>query len=188
MGRTFFIRLNMKLDIHLPDLSTPRLRFRELTMNDAGAYKEFFDDAEAMRFYNITPGDPGSAATWIGRQLKRYEDFGTGLWALIDKTTGQPVGQCGLLVQEVDGLQELEIGYNLIPRHWGKGYATEAAQACKLYAFERRLAASIISIIHVDNVNSQRVAERNGMTREKQTTFREWPVYVYRIPAPAAGQ
>jgi RimJ/RimL family protein N-acetyltransferase len=167
------------------ELETSRLMLRELTHNDHDAVKEFTDDPEAMRFFSMfTAGDPKAAAEWIARQQKRYEDFGMGLWAMIDKETNKYVGQCGLLVQEVDGIKELEIGYNLLTRCRGKGYATEAAVSCRNYAFKNQLAPSIISIIHVDNINSQQVAARNGMLRDKQTSFRDTPVYVYRINAP----
>jgi ribosomal-protein-alanine N-acetyltransferase len=164
------------------ELQTSRLHIRELTMNDEEALKEFTADPEAMRFFTmIDTKDPKASTQWIERQLKRYEDTGMGLWALIDKQSGSYVGQCGLLVQEVDETTELEIGYNLLTRCRGNGYASEAAAACREYAFKNKLAPSLISIIHVDNVNSQRVAVRNGMERDKQTTFKEIPVYVYRI-------
>lgn len=167
------------------ELSTERLHIRELTVNDEPAVKELTDDPEAMRFFTMfRAGDPDAASDWIQRQIKRYEEFGMGLWALIDKRSGKYVGQCGLLVQEVDGIKELEIGYNLLTRCRGNGYATEAAVACREYAFRKKLAPSIISIIHVDNTNSQRVAQRNGMVRDKQTLYRELPVYIYRIETP----
>lgn len=172
----------MYYDIDLDALGTERLLFRKLTMEDKPHLEEFFATEEAVRFYpDIKVGDPAMPEIWINRQLKRYQDYGTGLFALIKKDTAGYVGQCGLLVQEVDGLTELEVGYNLLPRFWGNGYATEAAVSCKEYAFRNNLAPSVISIIDIANVNSQRVADRNGMHREKRTGFRGLQVYVYRI-------
>jgi ribosomal-protein-alanine N-acetyltransferase len=81
----------------------------------------------------------------------------------------------------VDGIDELEIGYHLIPRYWGNGYATESAGAFKEMGFENNLAESIISIIDVKNLSSQKVAQRNGMTKEARTKFIDMDVYIYRI-------
>jgi RimJ/RimL family protein N-acetyltransferase len=88
---------------------------------------------------------------------------------------------CGLLVQEVDGIKELEIGYSLHPAFLGKGYATEAAMKMRDFAFENNFADSLISIVHVDNLKSANVALRNGMTLEKTTNFKEIPVNIFRI-------
>lgn len=100
--------------------------------------------------------------------------------AVMEASSGELVGWCGLLVQDVDGRQELEVGYSMLPAHWRKGFATEAAKACMDEAFERGLATSIISIIQVDNVPSQRVAEKNGLQVDGQTTFHGHPVFIYR--------
>ena len=94
--------------------------------------------------------------------------------------TGEFVGLCGLLTQEVDGKMELEIGYHLLPGQWHKGFATEAAVFCKAFAREKALAPSVISLIDPDNLPSQRVAERNGLQLERTTLFRGKPARVYR--------
>jgi RimJ/RimL family protein N-acetyltransferase len=91
---------------------------------------------------------------------------------------------CGLLVQEVDGINELEIGYSLHPAFWRKGYATEAAQKCRDFAFENNFAESLISIVHVENQQSAKVALRNGMKPEKTTIYKEIPVNIFRIHSP----
>ena len=91
------------------------------------------------------------------------------------------MGMVGLLVQEVDGVTELEIGYHLLPSAWGHGYATEAAIACKEFAQEHELAPSVISLIDPGNSNSQAVAKRNGMTLEKRTVHRGTDALVFRI-------
>ena len=91
------------------------------------------------------------------------------------------IGQCGLLKQTVDGIEELEIGYSLLPEHRKKGYASEAAKKCKSFAFEHKLSNTLISIIHVDNKPSQRVALNNGMAWDKTTTYKNNPVHIYRV-------
>ena len=101
--------------------------------------------------------------------------------ALIEKTSGCFVGQCGLLTQKIEGKEELEIGYHLIPEFWKNGYATEAAKIIKVFAFENDLTESLISIIHSENIASQKVAERIGMSRHSTTIFRDMEAFVYRI-------
>lgn len=167
----------------MENLQTERLQIRKLTLDDVDAWMEYFNSPAALQFMPMyTLGSRAMCTTIIERQLERYAvNNYNGLRALIDKETGELVGQCGLLIQEVDGVTELEIGYHLIPRFWKKGYATEAAMYFKEYAFDIGLCESLISIIHIDNINSQQVASRNGMKPEKETVFKEIPVVIYRI-------
>ena len=161
-------------------LKTERLTFKRVSLADFDVWMEFFNSEEALRFFPYSAGDREGCKAWLTRQEDRYAATGSGLnWLINDK--GEKVGQCGLLTQTVDDIQELEIGYSFIPRFWGNGYATEAAKACKNFAFERNLNDHLISIIDVENIPSQRVAERNGMKRWKTTTFHDLDVYIYRI-------
>ncbi len=124
-------------------LVTDRLLFRRLTMEDVEVLMEFFSDAEAMKFLNLAVGDRSVCENWIGRQLSRYIN-GSGMCAVLEKSTGELLGLCGLLIQEIEENTELEVGYHFIRRFWGKGYATEAARACRDLAFT---ATSIESLI-----------------------------------------
>ncbi len=158
-----------------------RLMFRHLQPGDAVIWEAFLSNLEAVKFFPPGLNVTGSAVEWIERQLKRYKADGFGLNALIEKVSGDFVGQCGLLRQEVDGIQELEIGYHLLPRFWKKGFAAEAANACRIFAFENNMAPSVISIIEPQNLASQRVAERNGMKKDKETFWRGAEVFIYRV-------
>lgn len=162
---------------------TQRFTFRRLTADDIETWMEFVESAEAMEFFVplYKVGDRTSCETWINKQLQRYEEFGHGLMALINNETSEFIGQCGLLKQEVDGIRELEIGFCIIPQYWGKGYAPEAAIACKEFAFANNMSDHIISIIHIDNEKSQSVAIKNGMEKWKTTSFKSWPVDIWRI-------
>lgn len=84
------------------------------------------------------------------------------------------------MLQEVDGKPELEVGYHIFKKYWGQGYAPEAAKAFLHYGFENKWAPSIISIIDIRNTKSQRVADKNGLKREKQTKWADWDVFIYR--------
>ena len=103
------------------------------------------------------------------------------MFALMEKTSKELVGLCGLLVQIVDGKEDLEIGYSVLLTHWSKGYASEAAQKCKETAFKNGWANRLISIIHIDNEPSKKVALKNGMHLEKRTVYNNNPVYIFRI-------
>jgi len=168
--------------MYLKDASSLRINYRELVPDDSKIWVQFLSDPESTRFFpklDLTPEE--RAITWIDSQLLRYKEDAFGMLVLLEKETGIFLGQCGLLTQEIDGVEELEIGYHLLPSHRGKGYATEAAKHLKEYAFKNNLAESLISIIHVNNKSSQAVAERNGMTRDKQTKFKGMDVFIYRV-------
>lgn len=164
-------------------LFSERLMMRHLTKDDVSNWIPYIRDKHHSRFMSAlltAATDLENAEAFINSQLKRYERPYNGLMALITKEEEQFVGICGLLIQEVDGIQELEIGYHLLPGETGKGYATEAARFFMNYAFEQQLAGSLISIILVENIPSQKVAERNGFTKGVQTSWRGLEVFIYR--------
>ncbi len=164
----------------LAGLTTERLRFRPLSLTDADWWMGYLNDAEAIRFMPFTVGSRNDCMTMIQRSLDRYAADGSGLHVVSLKESSVPIGQCGLLTQVVDGIDELEIGYHLLPQHWGHGFATEAAVACKRFAYEQRLAASVISLIDAGNLRSQLVAHRNGMLPEKRSEHRGVEAIVFR--------
>lgn len=101
---------------------------------------------------------------------------------LINKSTNEFIGQCGLLVQTVEDVQRLEVGYSILPKFWGLGYATEAAIKCKNYAFENNHSDSLISIVHIENKASEIVALKNDMKWEKKLdSYHEMPVNIFRV-------
>jgi RimJ/RimL family protein N-acetyltransferase len=161
-------------------LETPRLRLREFVPQDVDALALILTDAGTMR-YDPVLFDRARVEEWIARNRRRYAANGHGLWALILKSTRELIGDCGVTVQSVDDIDELEVGYHLRRDHWGQGYATEAAQACRDWAFQNRNADYVISLIRPENLPSRRVAERNGMTLWKEIIGRDLPHSVYRI-------
>lgn len=161
---------------------TERLNFRMIQASDFEAWLPFYHDPKSTQFWDGLPQDPKLACQQqFDRVFERYEQGLGGMNALIQKSTQQLVGMCGLLVQKVDGIQELEIGYSVLPQFWLQGYAYEASQKCKNHAFQNNLAQSLISIIHVDNAPSQKVALKNGMHLDKTTTYKDNPVHIFRV-------
>lgn len=119
-------------------------------------------DAETMYAY-AHAFDDGEARAWLQKQQKNYADYGFGLWAVLRKGEDRLIGQCGLTWQDWEGRRVLEVGYLFNRAEWHQGYATEAAVACKQYAFDQGLADEVYSIIRDNNFASQNVAKRNGM-------------------------
>ena len=148
---------------------TERLYLRELNQNDFGALCRIMQDAETMYAYEGAFSDE-EAQNWLNRQLSRYRENGFGLWAVVLKETDEMIGQCGLTIQPWKNEEVLEIGYLFQRKFWHNGYAMEAAAACKKYAFEVLKADEVCSIIRDTNLPSQRVAERNGMTKTDEWT------------------
>ncbi|MFT3884522.1 MAG: GNAT family N-acetyltransferase [Flavobacteriales bacterium] len=160
---------------------TERLRFRAATMDDAGWWMAYIQDARSIRFMPFTLGSAADCTLFIRRSMDRYAADGSGLHAIVERNTGVPVGMVGLLTQLVDDEPELEIGYHLVPSATGQGYATEAAIACKRFAQAHALAPCVISLIDPRNFASQAVARRNGMVHEKDTVHRGMPAMVWRV-------
>lgn len=161
-------------------LETPRLVLREFSTDDADELALILSDAETMRFYPA-PLDRAGVEEWIVRNRRRYADHGHGLWALTLKLSGELIGDCGLTVQHVDGVDEVEIGYHVRRDLWGRGLATEAARACRDYGFARLAAERLISLIRPENEPSRRVAEKNGMRIWNEITWHGLQHLVYAI-------
>ncbi len=162
---------------------TRRIKFRLLRKDDFDTWLDFFKDSSSVQYMGMADiGSPtGQCEKWFELCEKRYINKSGGLNVIVDKATNKFIGQCGLLVQEVDGLEEIEIGYSILPQYRGMGYATEAAKACRDYAFSNNIAETLISIIHVGNIKSEKVATKNGMIKTKRTSYKGMPVNIFRI-------
>ncbi len=143
-------------------LETDRLFLREMEQSDFADLCEILQDEETMYAYEHAFSNE-EAREWLDRQLNRYKNDGFGLWAVIDKSSGEFLGQCGITRQDIGGEIVPEIGYLFKRKYWHKGYAAEAAQGCKKYAFDTLGFDRVYSIIRDNNYSSQKVAERNGM-------------------------
>jgi [ribosomal protein S5]-alanine N-acetyltransferase len=166
-------------------LQTAHLLLREFTPQDANPLALVLSDPETMRYYPA-PYDRAGVEQWIERNRQRYRDDGVGLWAMelikiSDSESHKIIGDCGIILQEVEGERLYEIGYHLRRDFWGQGLATEAAIACRDWAFAHLTADRLISLIRPENLPSCRVAERTGMTVWKEVNWRGLPHYVYSI-------
>ena len=137
-------------------------------------------DRVAMQFYpkTFTRED---AQQWVARNQRRYREDGYGLFAVTLKDREEVIGDCGIIKQNVEGQTAVEVGYHFRRDQWGRGYATEAARACLVLAFDAFGADKVISLIRPENVPSRRVAERNGMRLEREVVHYGLPHLVYAM-------
>lgn len=143
-------------------METERLILREMTQADYQPLREILQDEQVMYAYEGAFSDE-EVQSWLDRQLARYQQDGVGLYAVLLKETETMIGQCGLTFQDTPNGRVLEVGYLFQKAYWHHGYATEAARACKRYAFDVLGVEEVFSIIRDSNIASQNVAKRNGM-------------------------
>jgi RimJ/RimL family protein N-acetyltransferase len=161
--------------------SSDRIQFRKLTEADKLTWQSFFVDNDHLRFVAQDPalGKAFLSDRWINYQLDHYSKDNFGLLALIEKSTGAFIGQAGILVRDIKGKREYEIGYSLKQEFWRKGLASEASQHLKEYGRSIKLAPRFISMIHPENLGSIKVAEKNGFKYLFDATFMEMDLRVY---------
>lgn len=164
-------------------LETSRLRLRELAPTDLDFVASMMADPDVTRYYERR-FSRANAEVWLDRQLERYRLDGHGLWLVLDRHTETPMGQVGLMLQEVDGVRLPEIGWLLHRPFWGRGYATEAAAATRDAAFTRWGYGADISLIRPENTPSRRVALRIGMSPGRRVQFHGFEHIVFEAGAP----
>lgn len=144
-------------------LETGRLSLRRLEAADFAAWSAVLGDPAVMYAYEHGFSEE-EVRQWIDRQQERYAKYGFGLWAVIEKASGELIGDCGVTMQDWNRREVPEIGYHLRRDRWRQGFAIEAAEACKEYAFTALGFQEVYSIIRDNNFPSQHVALRNGMS------------------------
>ena len=166
-------------------IETERLMLRRFTPEDAAANYRIYTDPANMRFM----GRPTDSVEFERYHLQRhianyYDRHGFGLWATVLREKNQLVGRCGLLYQQVEETQEVEVSY-LIDRHfWGQGLATEAARAVVKLGLERYGFSRLVALINPENIASVRVAEKIGMKYERDVSFKDFgQVALYALSA-----
>ncbi len=166
--------------IHMIALQTTRLDLRPFSNSDLDDMSDLMANPEFMQFSSGV-FSRNQTAGFLDNVRARDRDDLPSQFAVIFRKDQRLIGYCGFFLQNVDGVEELEIGYRLHPSYWKQGIATEAARAVRDHGFEDLRLAHLISLIHPDNIASRRVAEKNGMVREKETVFRGFPAIVFGI-------
>jgi RimJ/RimL family protein N-acetyltransferase len=155
-----------------PILSTPRLLLRPWRDEDLSGFARMSGDPRVMQYMpkHLTREESDDLAAGIRRNFDRQ---GFGLWA-VEVTGGEPfIGFVGLAIPRFEAhfTPCVEIGWRLAAEHWGHGYATEAGQAARDFAFERLGLPEIVSFTTVANTRSRRVMERLGMMHDPDDDF-----------------
>lgn len=166
-------------------LETPRLLLRHLRMDDLDELFTLYQDLEIRKYFPegiLSYEDTKEELEWHMNGHPRHPELG--LWATIHKETGKFIGRCGLLPWEIDGRLEIEVAYLLDKNFWHQGLAMEAASGILTYAFNMLNLSRIICLIDPDNIASQKVAERIGMTLERKVdgiAGDNFPTLIYAI-------
>ena len=162
------------------EFETRRLILRPFRQEDVDLLAPLMANTDFMRFSlgaftrEQTVAFLDKLIDWVRRGLPSQ-------FAFIHRNDNRLIGYCGFFHQQVDEMDEIEIGYRLNPDYWSRGLATEAARAVRDHGFRDLKLPRVISLIHPDNLPSRRVAEKNGMKIEKKTVFRGFPTLVFAI-------
>jgi RimJ/RimL family protein N-acetyltransferase len=154
-------------------LETERLQLRRLSVDDAEFILRLLNEPSFIE--NI--GDRGvrtnddARAYILKGPIASYEKFGFGLWMVEIKSSGLPIGICGLLKRDV--LDDIDIGYALLPEFWSQGYALESASAVMGYAKERLGSKRVLAVVNPDNQSSIRLLEKMGFHFERMVRLSE---------------
>ncbi len=149
-------------------VETDRLLLRRVEASDAPVLVAMWSDPDVTRYMG-GPRDPERVRQLIEEEAQAGSSHPMGFWPVVEKASGRVIGDIGLQEKEVDGRAEVELVYVFASDSWGKGYATEAASAIRDYAFHRLGLPRIVALINPDNLASARVAEKAGLTFERET-------------------
>ena len=144
------------------EIVTERLLLREMTEDDFDSLYEILSDGETMQHYP-KPFDEAKVHNWIEWNRENYRTFGFGLWAVVLKENGRVIGDCGITMQRINGRICPEIGYHIHKDLQRRGYATEAARACRDYIFNNTPFNAVYSYMKYTNAGSYSTAIKNGM-------------------------
>lgn len=160
------------MEIYRTGPETDRLRHRAFVVDDAAAVLALNGDPLVMRY----TGEPMMESLEEARQaIAGYPDFdkvGFGRWACVLKSSGSVIGFCGL--KYLPEFDEVDIGYRLLPQHWGRGLATEACSASIEFAFQTLGLQRVIGLVLPENAASIRVLEKVGMRPDGEAQVDEY--------------
>ncbi|HEV2386421.1 MAG TPA: GNAT family N-acetyltransferase [Candidatus Acidoferrales bacterium] len=168
-----------------PPIETKRLLLRPFEPADAEAAFRWLSDPLVMRF--SPAGADGSLEQTRARlaEYRRHQlAHGFSKWMILERGSGQPIGDSGLLfLQDYD---RIDLGFRLAPAHWGKGLATEAADAWVRAAFERFQIDRLTAFVHPENAASIRVLAKLGFAVVGPETILGMDSILFSLDATAA--
>lgn len=163
-------------------LETDRLILRHQVPADLNDLWALYQDSEITKYIPDAPRSREEAREeleWHMNGHPKYPELG--LWATVYKENGKFIGRCGLLPWMIDGQNEVEVAYTIARDYWGKGLGTEAAEGILNYGFGKLNLSRLICVIEPENIASQKVAEKIGMSFEKESSDELGLFWVYSI-------
>lgn len=149
-------------------IETPRLIIREITFDDLQGMFELDSDVEVHRYLgNDCVKSIDESEKLIAFIHQQYLDNGIGRWAMVEKHSGNFIGWTGFkfIAETINGHSGYyDLGYRMLPRYWGKGYATESAKACLNYGLETLKLKPIYAMTNAENTASKNVLMKTGFT------------------------
>jgi len=165
-------------------LTTPRLILKTWSTDDLRPAFELFSDAGIMRY--IGNGEPFTldATRKFLIWIQKYQaENGFCRWKVIESSCGEIIGSCGFARVEDSG--EIDFGYVMRRASWGKGLATEAAEACMHHGFNNLGFREIIAMTDPENIASRRVLEKIGFRHTGLTVHKGKDTLIYKAVAPS---
>jgi len=164
---------------------TPHLILRELLPTDDIGMFDLDSNAEVLKYLYTEPLTKiEQSQNVIAFIRKQYEENGIGRWAIIEKQSNDFIGWVGLkLVKQTinNRTNYYDVGYRLIPRYWGRGYATEASKASVDYGFNVLKLNLICATASIHNIASRKVLEKTGLTFIEEFLYDGHPEAWYEI-------
>jgi ribosomal-protein-alanine N-acetyltransferase len=170
----------------LDSFSTARLTAERLTDAHLPDLRRTDQDALFMaRLGGVRDGEGTTA--YLRWNLEHWAVHGFGLWMLREATTGAVVGRAVLRHLDVEGVDEVEVGYGFVPEVWGRGLATEVARACVRLGLDRLGLGSVVAITLPHHAASRRVMLKAGLAYERDIVHAGSPHVLFRTRGANTG-
>ena len=158
-------------------IRTERLELRPLRMDDLDAYVAMHADPRVADWIGGVRSREETTA-WLEASIAASRARGYGQLTVRERESGAFLGRCGLAHWEIEGQDELEVGYGLVYAAWGQGYATEAAGAVRDHALVELGKRRLIALVAYENERSASVARKLGMSHERDV---DWHGRTHRL-------
>jgi len=162
-------------------LKTLRLTLRPFREDDVDPMAKLFANPDFMRFSLGVFTKREQTVAFMEKVIRWDREGIPSQFAVVPCGEENFIGYCGFFHHPEHGIEDIEIGYRLNPAYWNRGLATEAARAVRDHGFHDLKLERVISLIHPENIPSRRVAEKNGMTVEKEIIFRGFPTLMFSL-------